>query len=111
MLPLLFVRWSCGEAMLLSMPKGGAEPSFIGDSRADDGAVAETLNLGVSASVFCDWFMYSRSSVGKVWLRGLWKFELPGGMCLAWSAGRKPPALFGSGEKVKGAVGLRALPE
>src|SRR3569833_764873 len=110
MLELLLLCRRRGEAMALSMLKGGADISFMGDSSADDGAVDETWYLGVSASGACGGFMYSRSSVGSVWLRGLWKLELPGGMCRLWSVGRNPPTL-GSGEKVKGAVGLSALPE
>lgn len=66
----------------------------------------ETWYRGVRGSVEDCWFMYSRSRVGKVWLRGRWKFEP--GPPRPWS--RKEPRLE-SGEKVKGALGLMALPE
>jgi hypothetical protein len=96
--------------MAWSIPYVGWGISFAGDSRAEDGAVEETWYLGVRGSVFCCWFMYSRSKVGKVWLRGRWKLEpAPPGSCLLWS--RNAPT-FESGEKVNGvADGLKALPE
>ncbi len=67
--------------------------------------------MGVKGSDDVGWFIYSRSSVGKVWLLGRWKLEPgPPAKWRAWSDERNPPT-FGSGEKVNGAVGLRALPE
>jgi hypothetical protein len=97
--------------MAWSSPKCEAEISCAGDSRAEEGAVAETWYLGVKGSVDCDWFMHSRSKVGNVWLRGRWKLELAsvGPSCLPGPFARNSPT-FASGEKVNGVVGLNALP-
>ena len=63
---MLLLRRRSGEVTALSMPNGAADPSFMGESSADEGAVVDTLYLGVKASDVCGWFMYSKSSVGKV---------------------------------------------
>lgn len=110
---LLLLLWrSWGEVTAWSRLKCAPVCSLTGDSRADEGAVEETWYFGVSGSLGCDWFMYSMSRVGNVWLLGRWKLLAgpPGSICLLWSDVRNPPT-FGSGEKLKEAVGLRALPE
>lgn len=83
--------WWWGEAIALSIPKGPAvENSCAGDSSADEGAVDGTpwepcTYLGVRGSFesLLVWFMYSKSSVGNVWLLGRWKPGPPGCICLA----------------------------
>jgi hypothetical protein len=67
MLLLLLLWRSWGGETAWSKLKLGP---LLDDSRAEDGAVDGTWYFGVAGSVGCVWFMYSRSRVGKVWLRG-----------------------------------------
>ena len=111
MLPLLLLRRSRGGGeTACSKLKCDPASSLLAESRADDGAVDETWYFGVAGSAEWGWFMYSRSRVGKVWLRGRWKPAPCGGICPLRSPARNAPT-FGSGEKLKEAVGLIVLPE
>lgn len=94
--------------MVASMPNDGAI-SCIGESRAEDGAVTGRY-LGVIGSVVCGEINAgSFPSIGKVWLLGLWKLLLCGGMRDCWEGIHVPELV--SGEKVNGVVGLVGPPE
>jgi hypothetical protein len=64
---LLLRLWCSVGEMVVSSPNVGAAISCAGDSKADDGAVAEALYLGVGGS---DCWLNSKSRVGNVWLLG-----------------------------------------
>lgn len=93
--------------MAESIPNGGPI-SWIGESKADEGAVTGMLYFGVSGSFDCEEMNDgSIPSIGKVWLRGRWN-PFPGGGNRDCCEGSHPEL---SGEKAKGPVGLVGPPE